>query len=234
MCKNSGYCTPKYLNIAPTKGIAQIEDDEDDDDDDDGTIVETTSRDDAIAQMAQDNPIGVDALLAKDLNQMSLNEREKVCEQIHGVESILEESDEMISSGLNNLEMELQKIPSKPAYDEAERMSSEYVRDRKFRLMFLRAEQFDSSLAARRLVMFMEEKAKNFGRESLTRPLNLRDLDKDDLETLNSGVFQALPVRDTAGRLVIVGFEKLIPYRCYKKAENMVCMLMSLMLNKYH
>jgi hypothetical protein len=73
------------------------------------------------------------------------------------------------------------------------------------------------------LVKFMEEKKKLFGAETLTRPLFLSDLSKDDMVCLKSGALQALPARDSAGRAMLGNFRNLIP-RSYKEVDNMVRM----------
>jgi hypothetical protein len=147
-------------------------------------------------------------------------------EEIHGVDSVLEETEKLICASLEKMEKELSNISKKPAYEEAERISTDYVTSRKFRLMFLRAVHFDPEKAARRLVKFMEGKRSLFGQRTLTRPVYFSDLDEDDQATLKAGAFQILSSRDQAGRPVIGGFEKLIPQRCYKRVENMVCRLL--------
>jgi hypothetical protein len=164
----------------------------------------------------------VDVLLAQELNQMTVKERETVYEELHGVDTIIEETEDLIQKTLEDLNRELLKIIIKPAYEQAERMSKEYVTSPKFRLMFLRAEYFNVRKAAGRLVKFMEEKLKLFGSNALARPLYLSDLDKDTQETLKSGAFQWIDARDRTGRAIIAGFQKLIPGRCYKRTENMV------------
>jgi hypothetical protein len=165
----------------------------------------------------------VDALLARELNDMSMKERNAIYEEIHGVDKIVDETPEFVSLRLAALEEELQRIAKKPAYEQAERASKQYVTDRRFRLMFLRSEHFDPQKAAIRLVKFMEEKKKLFGAKTLTRPLFLSDLSKDDMVCLKSGALQALPARDSAGRAMLGNFRNLIP-RSYKEVDNMVRM----------
>ena len=163
----------------------------------------------------------VDAILASELNQLSMKERERVYEEIHGVDEVIAETPEFVAVKLAALDSALRRIPSKPAYDQAESMSSEYVSDPKFRLMFLRADAFDAEKAAARLVMFMEEKKKMFGPQTLVRRIMLSDFSKDDMVCLKSGALQALPVRDRAGRAIMGNFRNLIP-KCYKEVDNMV------------
>ena len=147
----------------------------------------------------------VDATLAQDLNQLSLQERETAYEELHGVAPEIEETPELVSEHLAMLQTELMKIQDKPAYDLAYQMDSSYIDSRKFRLMFLRAERFDAKLAAQRLVTFLEKKRHFFGDDSLVRSLNQRqDLTPDDLATMKAGANQILTVRDNSGRMVIV------------------------------
>ena len=169
-----------------------------------------------------DVDVDIDALLAAELNQMTFKEREKMYEEIHGVDVPVAESEELITSSLEELDRELQAIAVKPAYLQALQQNPEYIHSRKFRLMFLRAESFHPAKAASRLVRFLEGKRQLFGANTLARSLRLTDMDQDDMATLKSGVFQAIPTRDRTGRPIIGGFEKLIPNRCYKRVENMV------------
>lgn len=148
----------------------------------------------------------IDSLLASELNQMSLQERESQYEQLHGVEpvDIFQETPEFVQSKLQALEAELFKIKSKDAYEQALHMNRAYVEDPKFRLMFLRADRFNPAKAAARVVLFMEKKRRFFGVDSMCRSLTLDDLDKGDRDALESGFLQLLPVRDRAGRLVLI------------------------------
>ena len=112
-----------------------------------------------------DENLDIDALLVKELNQLSVDEREQVYEEIHGVDQIQEETKEFLDEKLDALDRELLKISNKPAYDLAERSNKEYVLDRTFRLMFLRAEHFNAPKASGRLVRFMEGKLELFGKD---------------------------------------------------------------------
>jgi hypothetical protein len=163
----------------------------------------------------------LDFQLAQELNDMSIEEREQVYEQLHGVEKIIEESPVFVAERLEALNVALSRISTKPAYEQAERISREYVQDRKFRLSFLRAEYFDPKKAAIRMIKFMEAKLKYYGPEALARPVNLTDLDEDDMETLKTGHLQILPARDMAGRAVFYDFNTMFP-RCYISSRNMV------------
>jgi hypothetical protein len=165
----------------------------------------------------------MDKLLAEELNQMALEDRELLYEEIHGVDKIVEETSELLAAKMEELGREIPRIRDKAAYDQAERQCAEYVNSAKMRLMFLRAEYFDAEKAAIRMVMFFEHKLDLFGSDALARPLRLSDMDEDDMACLKSGSVQLLPVRDRAGRLVFCDLQK--PYApAYKNVINMVCL----------
>jgi hypothetical protein len=63
-----------------------------------------------MARMESDDTLSaVQSLLALDLNKMSLNEREKVFEDLHGVSDVVDESPELVASCLDELELENSK-----------------------------------------------------------------------------------------------------------------------------
>lgn len=164
----------------------------------------------------------LDKMLANELNQMSIQQREKVYEEIHGVNRVLEESPSLLNEGLFRLDQVLQGIYPKPAYDQAFRQNASYCLNPKLRLAFLRAEYFDASRAAVRMVKFFEGKLEYFGPDALGRDLRLNeDMDEDDRKCLQAGHLQILPARDRAGRAVFCDFQATFP-TCYKQARNMV------------
>jgi hypothetical protein len=101
-------------------------------------------------------PAEATSMLAKEMNQLSVEEREKVLEDVHGIARVVDEPHEFIEACLALLEKELHNIPSKAAYDLASSMSEEYTCSKKLRLKFLRAESFDPYNAASRLHYEME------------------------------------------------------------------------------
>ena len=94
-----------------------------------------------------------DALLAKQMYQLSLDERKQALHDLHGIAEIPQEDPEMVARALGALEEDIKNISEKAAYETALAMSPDYVRDPKFRLKFLKADNFDH-LA---LLMFCEE-----------------------------------------------------------------------------
>lgn len=144
----------------------------------------------------------IDALVARDMNELTGKEREQVLHDIHGVVDVSEEAPLEIERKLADLEAAIQRIAAKSAYQRALIDSAAYVKDRLFRLKFLRAERFDAESAARRLTSFFEQKLKIFGPDKLVKDITLDDLDHDDLAVLKNGHMQFLPQRDMAGRFI--------------------------------
>jgi hypothetical protein len=165
------------------------------------------------------HPRSTDALLAQSMNQLSMKEREKVLEDIHGVADILEEEPRFVELCLVELEEELNKVPNKDAYETARSRSMDYVSNRKFRLQFLRADSFNVRHAAVRIVAYFEAKLELFGLEKLTKCITQRDLDQDDLACLESGISQLLSVRDTTGRAILCVLPSYTPARTSTQAR---------------
>jgi hypothetical protein len=172
------------------------------------------------ASAEQVNSEDMEAFLVQELNAMSLQERESVYEEIHGVIEVPDETPEFVAECLQAFDEELRNIQHKPAYDLAERMNAAYVSDCTLRLSFLRADYFNAQKAAHRFVRFMDGKLEFFGPGVLARPIFVSDLDDDDMVCLKAGMFQLLPVRDRKGRAIVMHFKG--PHRNWKRPENMV------------
>jgi hypothetical protein len=148
----------------------------------------------------------IDSMVAKELSSLSMQDLEKVYNDVHCLPSEIPESPELIQECLAQLALELDKIPEKTAYDLARSMDSNYVENVKFRLQFLRADGMDPAPAAARLVRHFQAKLELFGMSLLARDITQDDLDEETLAALYDGTGQILPVRDRAGRLVMVSF----------------------------
>ena len=127
-------------------------------------------------------PDVADSLMARDLNELSLQEREEAADEIHGVvnNSKFVENPQAIAKALELLDKELKRIqqstpenksltggnidePTK-AYCEALELDPSYSAQEDFRLMFLRAEGLDKpENAAARILKFFDIKKKLFG-----------------------------------------------------------------------
>jgi hypothetical protein len=147
-----------------------------------------------------------DALLAKEMSQLSVGERDQVLNEMHGVAEEPDENPESVMRALAQFEEELQAIPHREAYELAKSMSGEYVSSRKLLVMFLRAERFDVKKAALKMVLFFKYKLEFFGPDLLAKDIKMDDLNEDDLACLWSPYSQTL-ARDSSGR----GVNFLIP-----------------------
>ena len=168
-------------------------------------------------QTMQPRPEETLALVATELNQLSLEERERVQEEIHGVASLVAEDKQLVSRRLIQLNIEIGYIRKRSAYERALFLSPGLVLDEDFRLMFLRADNFDPRKAAQRMVNFFEFKLDLFGAEKLCKQITLEDLSEDDIAALYSGACQVLQEKDRTGRKIICSCAK---YRNHKSPLN--------------
>lgn len=148
----------------------------------------------------------IDSMVAKELSSLSMQDLEKVYHDVHCLSSEVQESPELIQSSLSQLELELQNITEKTAYNLALSMDSKYVENVEFRLKFLRADRMNPTRAAERLVRHFQAKLELFGMNLLARDITQDDLDDETLASLYDGSGQTLPIRDRAGRLILVAF----------------------------
>ena len=143
--------------------------------------------------------------LVQEWNQLSLQERELVQGEVHGVASgfSVEETPELIQERMEQMDEEINKIRKKSAYDKAVFLNPSYVKDPDFRIMFLRCENFQPREAAHRIVRFFECRLDFFGPDRFANRLGFLDLDKDDQEYIKSGPIQLLSQKDRSGRAVL-------------------------------
>jgi hypothetical protein len=152
------------------------------------------------------------AALAAELIRLSIQEREEILHDLHGVAPTIPETTESIQTALDQLHTHLNKFyansnnTNAPAsvYQMAlqSENSSQYVLNPSFGLLFLRSELFNIPAAAHKLVRFLQTKLQLFGPSKLCHTITLDDLGSDGLAALESGRFQLLPARDRAGRAV--------------------------------
>ena len=163
-------------------------------------------------------------LLAKEMNQLSVQEREFVFEEIHGVSETQEETPEFVAASFEAMRTALGEIPKrkKTAYDRASFLKPSLSQDRDFHMMFLRADRYNPVNAAQRLVKYFELKRSLFDDDKLVKKITSADLDPDDWEVSKCGGLQVLPQKDRAGRLV--WFHDLRFVR-FKTPDNFVSLL---------
>jgi hypothetical protein len=159
-----------------------------------------------------------DNIIAAELGKLSLKEREKVYEDVHGVSDPIQETPELRDECLKIMEDEINLIQEKLAYEQAKLLSESFVTDRKFRLGFLRADSFNPKMAAARLVKYFNCRLEMFGVEKLSKSITLDDLSDESVAILGEGRMQILPNRDTQGRAVLIA---ILPFYEYMNADDM-------------
>lgn len=164
----------------------------------------------------------VDRLLASEMNSLSLQERDHVYDEIHGVANLVEETPLFLHVKLDELQEEIAKIRNKPAYDRAMAIGPNYVQDPAFCLPFLRAKSFNAKLAAAQLVAHLDVKQEFFGTNKLCRDIELSDLDENDLELLRLGSYQFMKHKDRAGRTIALVINKLIKFKYFENWARMM------------
>ena len=142
------------------------------------------------------DPNDAEALVARSMSASSKTELEQAYYDVHGITDEVVETRALIEDCLATLDTEIQSLNDKQAYLRAEGMNSDYVKNRDFRLMFLRADRFNTKRAALRLIRHFQLKLELFGADKLAV-----DITQDDL--VSFGSLQGLP----SFRLIYLGFD---------------------------
>ena len=122
----------------------------------------------------------VSDFLEREIRQLSLKNQYHINRDVNDMNTLASsEPVELSSMGLKALDDELGIIDNgRRCLRIAEKMGSKIIKEREFRLKFARAERFDAVKAATRIENYLKILRKNFGDESLKRPVQLTDLDK--------------------------------------------------------
>ena len=155
----------------------------------------------------------------RELVQMSTDERTRVFADIGGAQEINPEDPAFVNQCMMELDERISRIKNKAAFLLAQRMCPDFTNNPGFRIMFLRADNFDVEKCAHRITRHFDEKLELFGPEKLARDITLQDLTEDDIEALEGGGIQFLPRPDQFGRPVLCS--RQVGWR-YKKRENLV------------
>ncbi|CAJ1965023.1 unnamed protein product [Cylindrotheca closterium] len=158
------------------------------------------------------DPKTADSLIATQIANLSVADREKAYMDVHGMpDDHAEETQELIHESLVRLQNEIDMLPDKKAYIIADRMDSQYTQDRDFRLGFLRCEKFDCQKAALRIIRHFQTILDLFGEGKLGMDITQDDLDMDDMDALYSGSGRFLNAYDSGGRIInfLAGVPKL-------------------------
>lgn len=179
----------------------------------------------------KDDPRLVEGILSKELYKLSLEDRNNIQDEIHGVCCVAPlETQELLQSSLARMDFELENVvplDQKRAYLQSKTLTKQsYVHQDDFKLRFLRCELFDVPKAAVRMALFLDLLVDLFGDYALERPIKLSDFSKKELVEFRKGRFQWLPDRDrggVSGRRVWVlfpdrGWEEMPPRTRHKIA----------------
>ena len=143
-------------------------------------------------------------LLAKEMNELTVQERERVYEEIHGVADIVEETPELVAASLQKMRSELAHIsrPKRKALDRAFFLRPGLETDDKLHMMFLRCDRFDAAKAAAKMCRHFEHKLMLFGDEALPRDITLDDLTDKEMALMYRGANIFFSPNDRGGRNV--------------------------------
>mmetsp|Transcript_15982 Transcript_15982/g.39154 ORF Transcript_15982/g.39154 Transcript_15982/m.39154 type:complete len:466 (-) Transcript_15982:284-1681(-) len=151
------------------------------------------------------DPRVVDSMVVQAISQSSTNAAERACFDAHDLpDALLKETPELIERALALLDIEIHARYDNHAYILAESMNPSFVKNRDFRLMFLRTDNFNVKKAALRMVRHFQVKLDLFGKERLASNITQDDLDGDTFDGVYNGHVQVLPTRDHMGRTVYV------------------------------
>ena len=165
--------------------------------------------------IASRDPETLDKMLAAELTSLSMSERDQAMLDLHGVADDTEETPDIVQQNLSRMEVCLKDMVMKDtegltkSYQEALDQNRAFVEDREWRTRFLRTARFNPGDAAIRLVKYFAAKKKIFGSDYLTNQIKIQDLSDDDRACLESGAFQFLPLKDQAGRSVLLNIQAL-------------------------
>mmetsp|Transcript_4294 Transcript_4294/g.10029 ORF Transcript_4294/g.10029 Transcript_4294/m.10029 type:complete len:347 (+) Transcript_4294:57-1097(+) len=158
---------------------------------------------DGLTEEERKNKKAMDDLLSEALKKLTFEEREEHQEVLHGVNDLVFEDDTFLNSALQELESHLANTKSGSVYEMAESIDAAYVNDKAFRVMFLRANEYDAKSTADQMFRFFDLKNQLFGTDKLVKDITIEDLDDDDIACLKAGWIQ-LAGRDRSGRQVFV------------------------------
>mmetsp|Transcript_5570 Transcript_5570/g.8340 ORF Transcript_5570/g.8340 Transcript_5570/m.8340 type:complete len:506 (-) Transcript_5570:491-2008(-) len=148
-----------------------------------------------------------EAELAKEMNELSFEQRERILDDVHGVAAVQEETPEFVDKRIARFDDSMSRIPARDrkAYNRALFLKPKLQNDRKFKLQFLRADEFDADKAAERMTKYFQQKMDLFGEEKVAKKLTMDDLKEEDLYLYEIGYMTILPFTDRSGRPIIFG-----------------------------
>lgn len=169
--------------------------------------------------MFEEKTQAVDDLLKREMMQLSLQARNDIQEEIHGVKCLASnETPQLLEQSLSLLDAQLEMIArsstsippnvSTRSLLLARNLGNEsFANSPNFKLRFLRCELFHVRKAALRLCEYLYRIHSLFGDFCLRRELDLyKDFTKEELRYFRKGFFQFLPFRDRSGRRILIVF----------------------------
>ena len=162
--------------------------------------------------------------LAKEVSELSVKERDRVYDDIHGIPYVVEENPDFVNQCLQQMDNEVQKLLQSGhndqltyAYRLALLANPAYVQGRPLCLMMLRGCKYESIPSARRIMTHFRWKLDLFGPTKIGKEyITLDDLDEDDIIALEAASFFFLPGTDRAGRKVFMMNEKSAQAKTWK------------------
>lgn len=174
--------------------------------------IQSDAPSDAVDQKKKD----LDQYLASTMKGLSVQERTAALEEVNGiVDNDLATSMEVpavLDQKLIELDAHLQKIKSQSVYETAESMNADYVQNQRFRVMFLRANRYDTKEAATQMLAFFESKLMLFGKDKLCKDITLDDMDEEDRLSVRKGGVQLLK-RDVGGRMICTNMRGAVKHK---------------------
>lgn len=167
------------------------------------------------ANVHRDGAAAIDEnVLVQELNALSVKERERIYEEMHGIVDVIEETPSFVTEKLAEMRSLIKEIPAKKkkALERAIFLRPSIHSDDKLHLMFLRAKKFDTLASANMMVQHFENKLALFGEDLLVKKITLDCLSPKEMEIVRTGSIQMLRNRESKGRVIF--FMSLPLYDC--------------------
>lgn len=141
-------------------------------------------------------------LLAQDMNALSVQERNQLYEEVHGISEVIDETPEFVAKRLHEMREALSTLSKRPkvvrALSRAFFLQPNLAKDDNFHLIFLRAERFDPVQAAAKMARYFEHKAELWGEDKLVKRITLEDLGEKEMKHMHWGCVHT-PVINSKG-----------------------------------
>ena len=214
--QNQSYSS--YLTQCCDSGGGGDDDGDDGDDDDDDSNCKPSANNNILLfhDGRQQRPHGAEenrlketeALLVSGLNQMSIQEQSEALEDVHCVRQDLQETPDMIQQSLAEFD-QLVRATENVIYEKAVHKNRSYVEDSAFRLIFLRANLYDTGRSVRQMLNFLHQKAKHFGLDNITRDITIHDMNQADMVLVQSCMYHIQDSTDRNDRVILHVFNNV-------------------------